>query len=73
MGDPDNQIEILKRAAMKSTGIVYNFEHGRDHMDRFAELFQRIVPHLMAVILNTMRKGGSTFITVGPEIGTVRC
>lgn len=65
MGDPDNQIEILKRAAMKNTGIVYNFEHGRDHMDRFAELFPKMVPHLMAVVLNGMRKGGPTFMTVG--------
>jgi sugar phosphate isomerase/epimerase len=65
MGQPENQLEILRRAARKNTGIVYNFEHGRDHMDRFAEFFPKLVPHLMAVVLNGMRKGGPDFINVG--------
>ena len=65
MGEPENELEILRRVRMKNTGIVYNFEHGRDHMDRFPEFFPKLAPHLMAVILNGMQKGGPEFFTVG--------
>lgn len=65
LGEAENEIEILRRVAMTNTGIVYNFEHGRDQMDRFSEFFPKLVPHLMAVVLNGMQKGGPDFITVG--------
>ena len=58
MGEPENELEILRRVHMKNVGLVYNFEHGRDQMDRFAQFFPELAPHLMAVILNGMRKGG---------------
>jgi hypothetical protein len=65
MGEPENELRILQRVHMKNVGLVYNFEHGRDQMDRFAQFFPELAPHLMAVILNGMRKGGPTVITVG--------
>ena len=66
-GEPENQIAIIealrKRRAPASTralpiGIVYNFHHGHEHIDRFPELFSKMQPYLMAVNLNGMVKDG---------------
>jgi hypothetical protein len=39
-------------------GIVYNFHHGHSHIARFAELWKKMQPHLLAVNLNGMELGG---------------
>lgn len=60
-GEPENQIEIikrLKRDGIANVGIVYNFHHGHDHITRFPELFRRMQPHLLCVNLNGMLKDG---------------
>jgi sugar phosphate isomerase/epimerase len=64
-GEPENQVAILKRVRMKNVGIVYNFHHGHDHIERFPELFALMEPHLMAVNLNGMRKGGPKILPIG--------
>jgi hypothetical protein len=65
MGEPENELEVVKQVRMDNVGIVYDYEHGRPQMDRFPEFFPRLVPHLWAVILNGMQQGGPDFITVG--------
>ena len=60
-GEPENQIEIierLRRDGVRNVGIVYNLHHGHDHLDRFAALLQKVKPHLLALNLNGMTKGG---------------
>jgi quinoprotein glucose dehydrogenase len=60
-GEPDNQIEIiehLRRGGITNVGIVYNFHHGHEHIERFAGLFHRMQPHLLCVNLNGMVKEG---------------
>jgi quinoprotein glucose dehydrogenase len=60
-GEPENQIQIiehLKRDGITNVGIVYNFHHGHEHIDRFAELFRRMEPWLLCVNLNGMVKDG---------------
>jgi hypothetical protein len=65
MGEPDNELKVVQRVGMPNVGIVYDYEHARPQMDRFPEFFPKLVPHLWAVILNGMQKGGPDFITVG--------
>lgn len=60
-GEPENQIAIieqLRRDGVTNTGIVYNFHHGHDHITRFAELWKKMQPYLLAVNLNGMTIGG---------------
>jgi hypothetical protein len=57
-GDPLNQIAILHELKMSNVGIVYNFHHGHDDIDRFPQLFKQIQPYLMAINLNGMVKNG---------------
>jgi sugar phosphate isomerase/epimerase len=64
-GEPENQLELLKRISMKNVGIVYNFEHGYSYMDRFTSFFPRLVPYLMAVNLSGMRTGDPQLLPVG--------
>lgn len=64
-GEPENQLAIVERAAMKNVGIVYSFHHGREQMDRFAEFFPKILPHLMAINLNGMRKDAPMILNLG--------
>jgi hypothetical protein len=67
-GEPDNQLAIIDQLKLGNVGIVYNFHHGHEHIDRFAALFGRMQPHLLAVNLNGMVKGGDK---VGKKILTV--
>lgn len=57
-GEPENQVAIIQQLGMPHVGIVYNFHHGHDHIERFAEMFRHMQPHLLAVNLNGMIKGG---------------
>lgn len=65
MGEPENELKVLKQVRMDNVGIVYDYEHGRPQMDLFPEFFPKLVPHLWAVILNGMQQGGPDYITVG--------
>ena len=64
-GDPDNQIAVIRRLGMDNVGIVYNFHHGRQDMDRFPELFARMLPYLMAVNVNGMKEGAPMILPLG--------
>jgi sugar phosphate isomerase/epimerase len=60
-GEPENQIAIIKRLqrdGVSNVGIVYNFHHGHEHLARFAELWRKMQPHLLAVNLNGMVRDG---------------
>ncbi len=74
-GEPENELAILKKAGRSNVGMVYNFHHGREQMDRFPEFFPKIVPHLMAVNLNGMKKDAPMILTLGEgdrELGMLR-
>jgi hypothetical protein len=57
-GEPENQLAVIREVKAGNLGIVYNFHHGHQHITRFPELFQQMLPHLYAVNLNGMRDGG---------------
>jgi hypothetical protein len=57
-GEPENQIAVIEHLKLKNVGIVYNQHHGHDHIDRFPALLKAMKPHLLALNLNGMVKGG---------------
>ena len=60
-GEPENQLALLERLhrdGAAHVGLVYNFHHGHDHLDRFAEFWPKIQRHVLAVNLNGMIPGG---------------
>ncbi len=57
-GEPENQIEIIAKLGMPNVGLVYNLHHGHGHIDRFPALLQKMKPHLLALNLNGMSRGG---------------
>ncbi|HUF61695.1 MAG TPA: TIM barrel protein [Verrucomicrobiales bacterium] len=57
-GQPENQIAVLQALGQPHAGLVYNFHHGHEHLDRFAELFPQMQAHLLCVNLNGMIAGG---------------
>ena len=66
---PENEIAIVERLA-PATGpppvtIAYNFHHAHGQLDRFATVFPKLLPHLVAVNLNGMRAEGPMIIPLG--------
>lgn len=57
-GEPENQLAIIVAMREPNVGIVYNFHHGHPHIARFAELWAKMQPHLLAVNLNGMVLNG---------------
>lgn len=57
-GEPENQIEVIKALGRSNVGIVYNLHHGHDHLDRFPQLLEKMLPYLDCLNLNGMVKGG---------------
>lgn len=57
-GEPENQIEIIRELKLDNVGIVYNLHHGHDHLDRFADLLQKMKPYLYTLNLNGMVQEG---------------
>ncbi len=60
-GQPDNQLALLARLeaeGARHVGLVYNFHHGHDDLDRFPEIWARIRSRTLAVNLNGMKSGG---------------
>ena len=56
-GEPENQLEIieaLEKQGITNVGIVYNFHHGHEHMERFPEMLEKMQFRLLAVNLNGM-------------------
>lgn len=57
-GEPENQLAIIDKLGMPNVGIVYNLHHGHEHLERFAPLLKKMLPHLLALNLNGMDRQG---------------
>ncbi len=64
-GEPKNQLAIMRRIGMDNVGIVYNFHHGHEQIDRFPALLKMMKGHLLCLNLNGMRKGGPKILPLG--------
>ncbi|MFA6547040.1 MAG: LamG-like jellyroll fold domain-containing protein, partial [Limisphaerales bacterium] len=61
IGIPENQIEIvrrLKQEGVENVGMVYTQHHGYGEIERFAELFPKMQPYLLAVSLHGLTRDG---------------
>ena len=57
-GEPENQLAIIEKLGLPNVGLVYNLHHGHEHLDRFPQLLEKMKPHLLALNLNGMTRGG---------------
>jgi hypothetical protein len=64
-GEPENELAILKTVGMSNVAMVYNFFHGQAQIDRLTDFLPKILPHLLAVNIDGMKKEGPRIITVG--------
>jgi sugar phosphate isomerase/epimerase len=68
-GEPENQLAIIKALHTPNVGIVYNFHHGHDHIERFPEVLAKMKPHLYCINVNGMVKdgerAGKKILTIG--------
>lgn len=65
---PESQIAIIESLGSVGplpVGMVYNFHHAHSQLDRFADLFPKMQPHLMAVNLNGMSTAGPQIVPIG--------
>ena len=67
-GEPENQLAIIERLGrdgVANVGLVYNLHHGHAHLDRFPALLEKMKPHLLALNLNGMTRGGEKILPLG--------
>ena len=65
---PENQLDIIARlppADGDEVGIAYNFHHAHSQLDRFAAVFPKMLPRLIAVNLNGMKAAGPMILPIG--------
>lgn len=56
-GVPENQLAVINYLKKANIGIVYNFHHAEEDIERFPNFFPKILPHLMAINLMGLKKG----------------
>lgn len=56
-GEPENQLAVIDYLKKPNLGMVYNFHHAEEHIERFPQFFPKILPHLLALNLAGLRKG----------------
>ncbi|MCK8481668.1 hypothetical protein [Psychroserpens algicola] len=64
-GNPENQIEIIKKMPEDSLRMVYNFHHAHEYLEVYPKLFKTMIPYLDYVNLNGMQKEGPEILTIG--------
>lgn len=64
-GEPENELAILDMLKMKNLGLVYNFNHAQEQIDRFPVFFPKILPHLIALNLAGLKKGDQHIYPIG--------
>ncbi|MES3020255.1 MAG: AP endonuclease [Pseudomonadota bacterium] len=64
-GEPENQIKILKVLKDRRVGLVYNFHHAHEQLDRFPAMLAQMRPWLWTVNLSGLRKGGPKIMPLG--------
>ena len=64
-GEPENQLEIMKRLPQYDIGIIYNFHHAHKQLENYRRIIDQIHPFLWCVNLNGMKKEGPKIMTIG--------
>lgn len=64
-GEPANEVKIIEKLSGHSIGIIYNFHHAHDQIDRLPEIIEVMKPYLWVVNLDGMRKEGPMILPIG--------
>lgn len=64
-GRPENLVAIIESMPRLELGIIFNFHHAHDMIDKFPELAKIMQPYLWAVNLNGMNPDGPKILTPG--------
>ncbi len=64
-GNPKNQIKIIEELGVKDVGIIYNFHHAHDQLDKYEENIELMKKYLRAVNINGMIETGPKILPVG--------
>jgi len=64
-GEPENQLQIMKSLPQYEIGMIYNFHHGHEQLERYSQIIEEILPYLWSVSLNGMKKEGPKIISIG--------
>ena len=65
LGEPENQVKIIENLPDHEIGIIYNFNHAHEQIDRFPEIVSNMLPYLWVVNLNGMKKEGPMILPIG--------
>lgn len=64
-GKPENQLRIIKALPKQDLGVVFNFHHAHDSLDKYSKNIKILFPYLWSVSLNGMKAEGPKIITIG--------
>lgn len=64
-GEPENQIKIIKALPNLDLGLIFNFHHAYNQVDRFPELVEVMLPYLWSVNLSGVKKGDPSIFEIG--------
>ena len=64
-GEPENQIKIIKALPDFEIGLVYNFHHGYNQVERFTDFVDEMLPYLWSVNLSGVKKGAYAVFEIG--------
>ncbi len=64
-GEPENQVKIIKEIPSHRIGIIYNFHHAHEQIDRLPVIIEAMRPYLWVVNLNGMKKEGPKILPIG--------
>ncbi len=65
LGEPKNQVDLIRSLPELEIGIVYNFHHAHDQLDEYSANIDLMLPYLWTVNLNGMRKEGPKILPIG--------
>ena len=64
-GEPSNQVKVIEASGFTDVGIVYNFHHAHEQLDRYQQIVDEALPYLWAVNLNGMKENGPKILPIG--------
>ena len=64
-GEPENEIEIIRKSGLKGIGIVYSFHHGHHQINRFHSMLKNMLPYLVAINLDGMDLSKGQILPIG--------
>lgn len=65
LGEPENQIKVIKYLPNDNIGIIFNYHHYENQIDELPEIVDMILPYVWSVNLNGVIPNGSRINPLG--------